>query len=185
MCKAYDDVLCPALVNFKEFAVIHDAADDLVHIVRLVRTIRDDFVQGIVKPGCRVVCRNERRFLHIVLRDETDDVLDDLDSLILVLCGEMRYTALGCVYACPSEIFLADNLSGHGLDHSRTCKEHIGGVLDHNVEVGQGRGVNRSSCTGTEYSRNLWNNSRSEDVPLENLTKACKGADSFLNPCSA
>ncbi len=67
----------------------------------------------------------------------------------------MRHTALCRVYACASEVFLRHCFSGDCLDNSRSGKEHVGSVLYHDVEVGQGRGVNGSSGTWAEYAGNL------------------------------
>ena len=51
-CEAADDVLGPVLVHLEEVAVVDDAADDVVHVVRLVRVVRDQRVElGSSRPG--------------------------------------------------------------------------------------------------------------------------------------
>ena len=54
MGKAHDDILGKFLVNFKESPVVHDAADDGIHIVGLVGIVRDDAVEGIVYAAHRI-----------------------------------------------------------------------------------------------------------------------------------
>ena len=56
-------------MNFKELAVIHDVLDDIVHVVRLVRIVRNYLVENIVHTVDRVIGRNDRGLLQIVLRE--------------------------------------------------------------------------------------------------------------------
>ena len=66
MGESDDDVLCPALVDFKELSVIDDAADDLVHVVCLVRIVRNYVVEGVVHSACRIGCLYERSLFAVV-----------------------------------------------------------------------------------------------------------------------
>ena len=65
MCETDYDVLCPALVNLKELAVINDAADYLIHVVSLVRIVRDDIVQCIINTAGRIGCLDEWCFFAV------------------------------------------------------------------------------------------------------------------------
>ncbi len=68
-----DDVLGPVRVHFEELAVVDDTLDDALHVVRLVRAVRDDGVERRVLAvdrigrrahggASRLFCgRNERR----------------------------------------------------------------------------------------------------------------------------
>ena len=125
MRETNDDILCVVLVDLKELAVVHNAADDLVHVIRLVGVVRDNLVESIVNSADRIICRDYRSLFHVVLRDEAEDVLDDLESFLFCVGSKMRYSALGGVYACSSEVFLANNFTGDGLHHSWTCEEHV------------------------------------------------------------
>ena len=152
MGESDDDVLGELLVDLEELTVIDDARDDLVHVVGLVRIVRDDLVQRVVNPADRVVGRNPRSLLHIVLRDVAEKFLDGVYSFLLVLGGEMRHTALGGVDACSSEFLLGDNLSEDALHNGGAGEEHVGCVLDHHREVSEGRGVDGPSGARAEYS---------------------------------
>ena len=174
MSESYDYVLRIALVNLEEFAIIDYATYYLVHIVRLVRAVRNDVIEGIVNPSCGVIGRNEWCLFPVVRRYETEKFLYNLNAFLFILCSKMCNTAFRCVNTCTSEFFLAYRLTCDRLDNSRTGKEHIGCVLNHDVEVSQGRGVNCSTCARTEDSGNLRNNSRREDIPFEDFSKACQ-----------
>ena len=97
----------------------------------------------------------------------------------------MRHTALGSVNARSSELFLADFLAENALNDGGTCEEHVGGVLHHDREVCEGRGVNRSTGAGTEYSRDLRHDTGGKDIPLEYLAISGQRIDTLLDPGSA
>ena len=81
--EADDDVLGVVLVDLEEFSVIHDAADDIVHVVSLVGAIGYDGVEGVLKSLDRVCGGLVRRLLHVVLRNEGEELADDGDSVFL------------------------------------------------------------------------------------------------------
>ena len=150
MCEANYDVAGVALVNLEEFPVIDNALYDIVHVVGLVRAVRDDVVEAVVHPGNRVGCRYPRSLLHIVLRDVAQEFLDDPDSVLVIFCSEMCNSALCGVDAGSSEVLGRHVLSGNALHYGRAGEEHIGGVLYHYGKVGEGRGVDRSACARSE-----------------------------------
>ena len=53
------------------------------------------------------------RFLHIVLRNEGEELADDGDSVLLGVGSEVCYTALGSVYGCAAELLLCNDLAGY------------------------------------------------------------------------
>ena len=185
MGESHDDVLGELLVDLEELAVIDDACDDLVHIVGLVRVVGDDLVEGVVNPADRIVGREPRSLLHIVLRNIAEEFLDRVDAFLLILGREVSHTALGGVHAGSAEFLLRDNLTEDALHDSRAGEEHVGGVLDHHSEVREGRGVNRSAGARTEYSGNLRDHSGREDIPFEYFPVACERVNSFLDSRSA
>ena len=126
-------------MHLEEFAVIDNASDDIVHVVGLVRIVRDDLVQCVVSPADRVIGRNNRSLLHIVLRNVAEELLYDADAVLIVLCREMCHTALGGMNARAAKVLRGHCLAGHALDHCRACKEHVRSVLHHDGEVGQCR----------------------------------------------
>ena len=139
MRETHDDVLRISLMDFEELAVIHNALDDIVHVVSLVRIVRDDLVQCIVSSADRVICRDFRSFFHIVLRNVAQQFLYDSDAVLVIFRSEMCNTALGGMYAGSSEVFCRYGLTCDALHDCRTRKEHVGSVLHHDREVGQCR----------------------------------------------
>src|SRR5574344_1774286 len=150
MYESDDYVLGETFVDFKEFSIIHNALDDIVHIIRLVRIVRNYFVKGIVKPVYRVVGRNDWCFFCIILRKITEQFLYDAYTIFVVFSSKMSDTTLGSVYTCSTKIFGCHYFACNALDYFRSRQEHIGSVLDHKCEVSKGRGVNRTSCARTE-----------------------------------
>ena len=180
--ETHDYVLCEILVDLKELPVVHDAPDDLVHVVRGVGVVGNYLVEAVIDTADRVVGRHDRSLFHVVLGNIGEQFLYGPDTFLLVLGGEMGDSALGGVDARPAELFLRDLLSQDALDDRRSCQEHIGGVLDHHGEVRKGRGVHRSSGARAEYSGNLRYHAGCEDVPFEYLTITGQGIYSFLDP---
>ena len=66
MRKADYDVLCPALMHLKEAAVIDYASYNLVHIVRLVRIVRNDLVENVCNSSRRIGSLHKRSLLPVV-----------------------------------------------------------------------------------------------------------------------
>jgi hypothetical protein len=93
----------------------------------------------------------------------------------------MRDTALHGVHRGTTEILRADILAGHRLDDLRPRDEHVRGLLGHEDEIGQGRGVDGASRAGTHDRRDLRNHARGERVAIENVAVTCQGVDALLD----
>ena len=176
-----NDVLGELRLNFEELSVIGYSTNHLIHIVCLVWIVWDNLVQSIVHAVDRVCALYAWSLFCIVARDVREQAFDHLDSLFLSLSSEVGYTTLGCVNRCTTEVLCIDVLTSYGLDNLRTSQEHIRSLLLHDDEVGQTWRVNGTTGARAHDSRNLWDDTRSEDVALENLTVTSEGADTFLN----
>ena len=86
--------------------------------------------------------------------------------------------------AGTTQVFLSNVFASYGLHHLRSGKEHIRSTFHHKSKVGKSRRINRTTRTRTEDTRNLRNNTRSEDVTLENLSITRQRIDTFLNTCA-
>ena len=106
------------------------------------------------------------------------------NTLLLVLCGKMRDTALGSMHTRTSEFLLCHNLAGHCLHHARTCEEHVRRILDHHGEICECRRIYGTTCARTEDSGNLRNHSGSENISLKDFSETGKRVDSLLDSCS-
>ena len=63
--------------------------------------------------------------------------------------------------------------------------EHVGGVLDHEDEVGHRRRINRAAGAGAHDHRDLRDDARGQHVALEHLGIAGERGDPVLDPRAA
>ncbi len=155
--EADDYVAGVVALDFKEFAVVNDCADDLIHVVGTVGAFGHDFVEQVLGAVDRVVAFGGGGILQVVAGDVAEELAHNLDGLLAVFSGKVGHAALGGVHACASEVFLADIFSGHGLHNLRAGEEHVADSLGHDGEVGEGRRVDGSSGAGAEDGGNLGN----------------------------
>ena len=134
---------------FQELAVVNYMADNVIHVVRLVRIVRDDIVQLVIHTVDRVVGRNDRGLLKIVLRKIRKQILYGLDSDFLIVNCKVSHTGLAGVNACSTESFLCNVLTENALYNLRSGKEHVA-ALGHDVEVSKGRRINRTTGARAE-----------------------------------
>ena len=69
MGESDDYVFREILVDLEELTVVHDAPDDLVHVVRTVGVVRDYLVEAVVDTAHRVIGWDPRSLFHVVLRN--------------------------------------------------------------------------------------------------------------------
>ena len=150
--KAHDDVLGIVGRNLEELAIIDDCTDNVIHVVSLVGSLGNDFVERILKTVDRVGALYEWSLLEVVLRNVAEELADNLDSLFTVFGSKVSNARLGSVDFGTAESLLSYVFAGHGLYHLRTGEEHIGNSLSHDSEVGEGRRVNCTAGTRTEDS---------------------------------
>ena len=172
-------------MDFEELTIIYDSANYLVHIVRFVRVIRNDVVQGIFQTVDRVCAVYIRSFFQIVLWNVAQQFADKSQAFFFCLCSKMSNTRFGGVNARATQVFLAYVFSGYSLYYLRTGKEHVGCTFHHQSKVCQGRRVNGATGTRTENTGNLRNDTRSKYVTLEDFSVASQGINTFLNTCTA
>ena len=91
------------------------------------------------------------------------------EGLDVVLKRQSSHSELGSVYFGTTELLLGDLLLGDGLDNIRTSHKHVGGILDHESEVSEGRRVHGTTNTGAHDHRELRDHSRGVDIALESI----------------
>ena len=96
----------------------------------------------------------------------------------------MGHARLGGVYAGTTEVFLRHVFARYGLNHLGAGEEHVGCALGHKREVGQGRRVHSATCAGAEDARDLRDDTRSQDVTLEDFRVSGQSVNAFLNTCA-
>ena len=70
--EADEDVGGPAGLDLEEVAVVDDARDDVVHVVRLRRVVGHDVVERCVAPVDGILRRQRRRIAEVVLGQERE-----------------------------------------------------------------------------------------------------------------
>ena len=183
-CETADDVLGIVFMNLHEVTVIDDGVDDLVHVVRFIRVSRNDVVQIVIHAGDVIGTLYERSLLHVVLRDEGNETTNFSQRLFLCSRHKMGHTGFGSVDLSAAELLYGYVLTGNGFHYLRAGDEHIGVLLGHHDEVGQRRAIYCSTGTRTKDHTNLRNNTRGQNVTLEDLGIAGQRTCSLLNTCS-
>ena len=80
MREAAEDVAAVVALHFVELAVVHDAADHVVHVVRLVRIVGDDVEQRLIAAVARIGAAAARRLGEVVRRDEAEQLANLLQA---------------------------------------------------------------------------------------------------------
>ena len=89
-------------LDFEEFAVVDDRADDFIHVVGTCGGVGDDLVERIFEAVDRVGARNQRGFFEVVLWNEAEELADNPESVFAVFCREVAYAAFReCTSAPP------------------------------------------------------------------------------------
>ena len=110
---------------------------------------------------------------------------DEADTLLFVVDSEVSDTTLGGVYASTTELLLRHILARDGLDDLRPGEEHVAGALAHDVEVRQCGRVDSTPSAGTEDSGDLRDDTRGQDIVLEDIPVAAQGVDPLLDTSTA
>jgi len=184
VCEPADEVRRELPHVLQEHAVVHQARDDLVHVVGGARILRDDPVQRLVVDHGAVE-RPRRRGLHVVLRQVGQQRLDDADRLPFIGRRELHVAGDGRVRARAAEVLLADDLAGGGADHLGAGDEHVRRVLDHDHEVGQRRRVGGTAGAGPGDDRDLRHHARKQRVVVEDPAVARERVHAFLDARAA
>ena len=182
--ESRDDVLGKLRLHLKEFSIIGQGCDDLIHVVSLVGVVGDDVVQDVLLAVDGVVALCARSLLHVVRRNVAQERLDHRHRLLLGLRREVGHTALRGMHRSATQMLGVHTLARHRLHNGRTCQEHVRRVLHHQDEVREGRGVNGTTGTRAHDGRNLRNHTTRQDVALEDLTIASQRADALLDACA-
>ena len=183
--KTDNDILGIVFLDFQEFTVVHDSADNLVHIIRFVGAVGDNIVQRIFQTVDRICAIHVWSFFEVVLRNIAQKCADQCQTFFFCFGSEMSNTRFGRVNACSAEVFLAYVFTGYSFHYFRTCKEHIRSTFHHQCEVCQCRRINSTAGTRTEDTGNLRNDTRSEDIALEDFCVTCQSVNTFLDTCTA
>ena len=179
-----DDVLRPALVHLEHILIVDDVADDLFHVVGLVRGIGDDSVQGRLLAIGRVVGRDDRGRVEIVRWQEPDEAAEQRRAAHLVIRLEMRDARAMRVHVGAPQLVERHVLVRHGLHHVGTGDEHVARIADHHNEVGDRGRVDRAARARAHDRGDLRDDARGQHVPEKDVGVTAERNHALLDPCA-
>ena len=171
-------------LDFEEAVTVEDRDDGVADVVGRVCAVRDQAVEGFVSALDRVFRDDARRFFVVVLWQVGEQLLDHRQTVFLGFGREVGDAAGAGMYPGTAEVFRRDLFAGHCLDDFRPGEEHVA-LAGHDDEVGQRRGVHRTTGAGAEDDGNLRDDAGGHDVTHENLTVGGEAAHAFLDTRTA
>ena len=172
-------------VHLQEGVLVKHRGDDLVHVVGTIRLVRDEDVQLAIVVGDRevglLIVVVDRRILEVVLWQVGEQIAHVLQRVILIGSQIVRVARDLGVGAGSAQLLQGDVLTGDGLDDGRAGDEHLGALVDHDDEVGEGGGVHLPAGRRPHDDRDLWDDARGAGVALEDVTESGQGGHTFLD----
>ena len=173
------------LLHLEEVAVIDHAVDDVLDVVGHVRLGGHQRVERFVGAVDGIGAGFARRVLEIVRGHEAEQLAHHAETLGVVVREEVRYAGLLVVRHRSAELVLGDLFVGDRLDDFGAGDEHVGGLVDHEDEVGHGGGVDRSTGAGAHDGGDLRHHAGRQDVAQEDVGVAGERLHAFLNTRAA
>ena len=167
--------------HLEEIMVVDHRFDHVLHVIGDVRIIRNHLLQRFHFTADIVGTRYRRRILHIVRWQETQQLADAHQRLLLRIAHEMRHTALAAMHIGTTQFLFLHRLMRNGLHDIRSGYEHMALLFHHKNEIGQCRRVTSSAGTRTEDSRNLGYHPGSHRILIEDRCITSQTADPFLD----
>ena len=169
------------LVHLQEAPVVHHRQQELLDVVGLrgvggTRVSRSSSSRSVGSLRLRT-----RRLLQVVRGQVGEQLADQEEAGAVVVHREVGDAGAGVVGHGPAELLLGHLLVGDRLDDVGPGHEHVGGVLHHHVEVGDGRAVDRAPGAGPQDRGDLRHHSGGEGVAQEDVRVAAEGGHSLLD----
>jgi len=76
-------------MNFKKFAVIHNHLDCIFNVVGFAGIIRDEGIKRVFSAEGIVICGDEGRIFHIILRQIAEELADEIKGIRFAIGGDM------------------------------------------------------------------------------------------------
>ena len=92
-------------VYFEEFAIVNNAVNDILHVVRMIWIVGDNAVERIFQTVDRVIGRIYWWFFQVVLWHVGDQFADQHGAFFLVNKFEVRNTRFARVNISSTQIF--------------------------------------------------------------------------------
>ena len=129
--------------------------------------------------------RPHGRIFQVVLGQEGHELADQRQALLLALRGEVRDAGRRPVHRRAAQLLEGDLLVRDRLDDVGARHEHVGGVLDHEDEVGDGGRVDGAARARPHHGGDLRHDARGQRVAQENVGVARERHHALLDPRAA
>ncbi len=179
--KADNDIAGVVLMNFQEASVIRNGMDQLEHVVRLIRRIGHQPLEGVVLTVDRIRARTAWRFAKVVAGHEAQELSNEDKAPTIVFDGEVCYAAGLVVPHRAPQLFLRHRLVRDRLDHVGPGDEHVARLPDHDREVSDRRRIHRATCARPHDRGDLRDDARGQRVAEKDVGVAAERYDAFLN----
>ncbi len=127
------------LLHFEEVAVVDHRMNHILHVIRQIRLRRHDLVEGSVSSVSRIGASLARRVVQIIRRHKAQQLAHHRQALGIVVRQKVRHAGSFVVRHGATKLLFCYFLMRDGLDHVRPGNEHVGGLVDHQHEVGNRR----------------------------------------------
>ena len=184
-CKSDHNILGKIRHDLKKISIIDHRHNDLLHIIRNIRIIRNHLSQSRHLTTNIIPARDTRSILHIISRQETQQLADLQYHLLLGIPQEMGHTADRSMRHRSPQLLLTDQFMRHRLNHIRPGNEHMTVPPDHKNKIGQSRRITRPPGTRSENSRNLRNHTRRHGIAKKNTRIPGQALHPLLNTRAA
>ena len=122
-----------------------------------------------------------RRIIHVIRRNEPEQLTNRLEARGLGVEGEMRDTRRARMGIGTTKVLHRDVFMRHRLHHVRPRDEHVRAAAHHVREVGDGRRIHGATGTGAQDCGDLRDDTRRERVAKENVGVATQREHALLN----
>ena len=172
-------------LHLEEVALVDRLADQLVHVIGLVRVRRDQRVEALFLAVVGIARRADGNAAAVVLGQIVEEIARREQRLDVILERDIGDRAFRRVRDRAAELFLRHHLVGHRLHDIGAGDEHVRAVLHHEDEVGHRGRVNRAPRARSHDQADLRHHARGEHVALEHLGVAAERCDALLDARAA
>jgi len=145
-----------------------------IHALEIGRTYAREYMESPLPIQVRRVDK-------VVGGEEAEQVLDVVQATLLVRRHVGGHTRLGGVAAGTAQFLERDLFAGDGLHHVGSRDEHVRCLVDHEDEVGHGRGVDRPSGGRAHDGADLGHHPAGHRVAVEDVAVAGQGVHALLD----
>jgi len=183
--EADDDVGGEIRLDLEKVMLVRHDPDQRLHVVRLVRIVRQEAVQlGVLAVDGIGVLRQRGR-VGVVLGEKRQELAQGFQRGVLAVIDQVGDTAPGGVNVGAAELLGGHVLAGDLLDHLGAGEEHVGTLPHHDHEIGDGRRIDGAAGAGAQDHGDLGDHAGAEDVFQEDVRVSGQRVHALLDAGAA